>query len=127
MTNITIKNNKIKGRTKVPVRVRLFTIDQNGDKQATSDVIDIQPGKEERVNLASHGIGFELRVMTPGSSYGGDEAVAEDIFGKLDAFERMKKAIRAVPAIRADMTLSEQDRDAKAGAAWSEALRLAQG
>jgi hypothetical protein len=126
MTNITIANNKVEGRPLVTVRLRMYDVNiHNGDKQPTDIVFDIPPGEEHRVNLNSLGTGFEIRPIAEGASFASDEKVAPDIFGVIDAYKALKKAILAVPAIRNDMSLSQIDRDAKAGAAMAEVMRLA--
>jgi hypothetical protein len=125
MTNITISNNIVEGRECATVRLRMFDINlQNGDKQPTDVVFDIPPGEEHRVNLASLSAGFEIRPVTDGS-FSSDEKVSPDLFGVQDAYKKLKEAIKAIPLIRNDMTLSTADRDAKAAAAWNEVIRLA--
>lgn len=127
MTNITIANNEVEGRESLPVRLRMFDIDtQSGNKVPTDIVFDIAPGEEHRVNIVAPGTGFEIRPIVEGASFASEDKVVPDAFGINDAFVALKKAVLAIPAIRNDMTLSQADRDAKAGAAWSEALRLAQ-
>ncbi len=126
MTNITIANNKIEGRDCKPVRIRLCDINlQTGEKQPTDIVFDIAPGKEERVNLVSGGSGFEVRPIIEGTSFAGDEKITPDLFGVCDAYNMLKAAVKAIPMIRNDATLTQAERDTKAAAAWSEALRLA--
>lgn len=127
MTNITIANNEVEGRECLPVRLRMFDVNtQSGDKQPTDIVFDIPVGEEHRVNLASPGVGFEIRPVVEGASFASDEKVTPDIFGVIDAHRALKQAIKAIPAIRNDMTLSQAERDTKAAAAWAEVLRLAQ-
>ncbi len=126
MNNITIANNKIEGREgQHGIRVRLFDINvHNGDKQPTDTVIDIPLGSEERVNVGPN-TGFEVRALKEGESYASDDGVVPDYFGIVDAYKKLKDAIRAIPMIRADMTLSESERDAKAAAAWQALINLA--
>ena len=126
MTNITIANNIVEGRESLPVRLRIHEINlQNGDKQPTDIVFDIAPGEEHRVNLMSKGTGFEVRPVEDGDAFLSDEKVTPDIFGIINAFNALKKAVRNVPAIRNDATLSSAERDEKAAAAWALCLQLA--
>ncbi len=125
--SVTISNNIIPGQNnKGAVRVRLFHIDvHSGLKHNSNIIIDVPLGSEERVNLTSPMVGFEVRPLVEGTAYAADDETVVDVFALNDAYEKLCAAVKAVPAIRNDMTLSEADRDKKASAAWAEALRLA--
>ncbi len=125
--NVTIKNNVIEGQKSGPLRLRMHHVDvHSGDKHPSSIVFDVTPGEEKNVNLTADSIGFEVRPAIDGGLFSSDTEVTPDLFGKIDAYENLKKAIKAIPLIRGDMTLSDTDRDAKAGTAWAEVMRLAQ-
>lgn len=124
--NISIVNNDIEGQESGGVRLRLFHVDAgNGGRHPSNVVFDIAPGEEHRVNLTSALSGIEIRPHVDGSSWSEKDEVEADVFGKIDAYEKLKAAIRRVPVIRNDMTLSQAERDEKAGGAWAEVLRLA--
>lgn len=128
MNNITISNNIVEGqKNSGAVRVRMFQINvDNGDRKPKDVTFDIPLGGEEKINLTSPTTGFEVRPIVEGSAFASDEPVIKDIFGLQDSYDKLKASVANVAIIRGDMTLSEADKDARAGAAWAEAIRLAQ-
>jgi hypothetical protein len=124
---VTISNNINKGQqNKGALRVRLFHIDvDTGVKQYSDVTFDVALGEEKRINLQGGNNGFEIRPFVESSAYAQHGDVEIDPYGVSDAMAKLKAAVSAVPAIRADMSLSETERDTKAAAAWAEAVRLA--
>jgi hypothetical protein len=124
MNNVTITNNDIEGRADLAaIRIRVIDLNKlNGTKTPTSTFVDVPVGGEERINFDARSSCLEVREAPLGEE---SDAVEHDAGATKAAFDKLRSLITSIPAIRADLTLSETDRDQKAATAWGEALRLA--